>query len=57
MLVFYYYRYVMLDLVDGIYGGLINDGKNGIGMVGMVMRGVCICISMLRLINGFMFGI
>lgn len=50
MWVFYYYRYVMLDLVDGIYGGLINDGKNGIGMVGMVMRGVCICIicSILR---------
>lgn len=58
MWAFYYYRYVMLDSVDGTYGGPTNDGKNGTGMVGMVMRGVrtCITCSMLRQTNGFMFG-
>lgn len=56
MWAFHYYRYVMLDSVDGTYGGPTNDGKNGTGMVGMVMRGVRTCISMLRQTNGFMFG-
>lgn len=46
----------MLDSVDGTYGGPTNDGKNGTGMVGMVMRGVRTCISMLRQTNGFMYG-
>lgn len=43
---FYHYRYVMLDSVDGTYGGPTSDGKNGTGMVGMVMRGVRTCIRM-----------
>lgn len=36
----------MLDSVDGTYGGPTSDGKNGTGMVGMVMRGVRTCIRM-----------
>lgn len=43
---FYHYRYVMLDSVDGTYGGPTSDGKNGTGMVGMVMRGVRTCVRM-----------
>ena len=34
------YRYVIKDSIDGTYGGPTGDGKNGTGMVGMVMRGV-----------------
>lgn len=45
----------MLDSVDGTYGGPTNEGKNGTGMVGMVMRGVRTCVCRLRQNNGFMF--
>ncbi|XP_048763406.2 glutamate receptor ionotropic, delta-2-like [Ostrea edulis] len=33
------FRYVSIDSIDGTYGGPTDDGKNGTGMVGMVMRG------------------
>lgn len=40
--IFVFCRYEFLDFVDGFYGNLINDNKNVLGMIGMVMRGVCI---------------
>lgn len=38
-------RYEFLDSVDGLYGLPTEDYKDATGMIGMVMRGVCIVVK------------
>lgn len=49
--IFVFCRYEFLDFVDGFYGNLINDNKNVLGMIGMVMRGVGIVVNDLLIVG------
>lgn len=43
--IYYYVRYELVDGDGGLFGNFIEDGFNVLGMVGMVMRGVCYYIN------------